>query len=324
MPLPLKTRVFWVLYRTFDVAPAMQQPADKVRTASNRRAKSLAMPGSKAIVGRTDPRVSVRDDTATLPDGTVLPIRVYRPSTASAGERLPVVVNFHGGGWVSGNIQQSEWWASSVAGEAGVVVVSVGYRLAPENPFPGPPEDCYAATAWVAEHADDLGVDATRLGVMGDSAGGNLAAVISLMARDRSGPAIALQVLIYPSVDFVGEYPSEQENAHAPVLSKKDLDNVPDLYFHNTELDRADPYASPLRAKHEGLPPALVQTAQYDPLRDQGVAYTAALREAGVEVRYTNYVNAVHGYISLPGVVPAAKQALGEAAAEIRSRLGRG
>ncbi|WP_375483626.1 alpha/beta hydrolase [uncultured Jatrophihabitans sp.] len=324
MPLPLRTRVFWGLYRTFDVAPAMQQPADKVRKAADRRAKSLALPGSRFIVGRTDPRVTVRDDTATLPDGTALPIRVYRPGAAPSGERLPVVLNFHGGGWVSGNMRQSEWWASSVAAEAGVVVVSVGYRLAPEHPYPSPPEDCYAATVWVAEHAADLGVDAERLAVMGDSAGGNLAAVVAMMARDRSGPAIALQVLLYPSVDFVGDYPSEDENAHAPVLAKKDLDNVPDLYFHGTDHERGEPYASPLRGTHENLPPALIQTAQYDPLRDHGLAYAAALREAGVAARHTNYVNAVHGYISLPGVVPAARQALGEAAAEIRSALGAG
>ena len=318
----MKTRVFWALFRILDRAPTMQQPVEKVRTASDRLAKSLSMPGAALLVGRTDPRVTVRDDTATLADGAVLPIRIYRPTAASAGEQLPVVVNFHGGGWVSGNIQQSQWWASSVAGEAGVVVVSVGYRLAPERPYPGPPEDCYAATAWVAEHAAALGVDASRLGVMGDSAGGNLAAVVSMMARDRSGPAIALQVLIYPSVDFVGDYPSEEENAHAPVLGKKDLDNVPNLYFHGTDLDRADPYASPIRGKHQDLPPAVIQTAQYDPLRDHGLAYSAALREAGVPVRLTNYVGAVHGYISLPGVVPAAKQALGEVAAEIRTRLG--
>ena len=321
MPLPLKTRVFWALFRTLDRAPTMQQPADKVRTASDRLAKSLSMPGATLLVGRTDPRVTVRDDTATLPDGTVLPIRVYRPAAAPA-ERLPVVVNFHGGGWVSGNIQQSEWWTSSIAAEAGVVVVSVGYRLAPEHPFPAPPEDCYAATVWVAQHADALGVDAAQLAVMGDSAGGNLAAVVSMMARDRSGPPIALQVLIYPSVDFVGDYPSEAENANAPVLAKKDLDNVPNLYFHGTDLDRATPYASPLRGTHHDLPPALIQTAEYDPLRDHGRAYAAVLREAGVAVRYTNYVNAVHGYISLPGVVPAAKQALAEAAFEIRSQLG--
>ncbi len=314
--------MFWALYRTLETAPAMQQPADKVRRASDRRAKSLAAPGSTLIVGRTDPRVTVRDDTATLPDGAVLPIRIYRPAAAAAGEQLPVVVNFHGGGWVSGNIQQSQWWASSISAEAGVVVVSIGYRLAPEHPFPIPAEDCYQATAWVAQHADELHVDAARLGVMGDSAGGNLAAVVSMMARDRSGPSIALQVLIYPSVDMAGDFPSETENATAPVLGKRDLDNVPELYFHGTGLDRADPYASPIRGKHHDLPPAIIQTAQYDPLRDHGTAYAAALREAGGSARLTNYLGAVHGYISLPGVVPAARQALGEAAAEIRTQLG--
>ena len=322
MPLPLKTRVFWALFQTLDRAPVMQQPADKVRKASNRLAASLSVPGASLLVGRTDPRVTVRDDTATIADGTVLPIRVYRPRAAAPGERLAVVVNFHGGGWVSGNIAQSEWWCSSVAAEAGVVVVSVDYRLAPEHPFPVPTEDCYAATQWVSRHADELNVDAARLGVMGDSAGGNLAAVVSMMARDRSGPAIALQVLIYPSVDLVGDFPSEAENAAAPVLGKRDLDNVPDLYFHGTGLDRADPYASPIRGKHHDLPPALIQTAQYDPLRDHGTAYAAALREAGGSARLTNYLGAVHGYISLPGVVPAARQALGEAAAEIRAQLG--
>src|SRR5205807_5350100 len=132
-------------------------------------------------------------------DGAVLPLRIYRPKAPSTG-RLPVVVNFHGGGWVSGNARQSEWWCAGVAAQAAVVVVSVEYRLAPEYRFPVPVEDCYAATAWVAANAASLGVDANRLGVMGDSAGGNLAAAVALMARDRRGPRIALQVLMYPSV----------------------------------------------------------------------------------------------------------------------------
>jgi acetyl esterase len=229
-----------------------------------------------------------------------------------------VVLNFHGGGWVSGNIRQSEWWASSIAARSGAAVVSVEYRLAPEHPFPTPVEDCYAATVWVAQHAGELGLDATRLAVMGDSAGGNIAAVVCLMARDRGEPHIALQVLIYPGTDFLTEFPSKTENAEAPILCKKDVDNAHRLYFHGSDGDRADPYASPLRAKHHDLPPALVQTAQYDPIRDEGAAYADALRQAGVAVRYTNYVDAVHGYISLPGAVPMARQALAEAATAIR------
>jgi acetyl esterase len=231
------------------------------------------------------------------------------------------VLNFHGGGWVSGNLRQSEWWASSIAARSGAVVVSVDYRLAPEHPFPTPVEDCYAATKWVTEHADELGVDARRVAVMGDSAGGNIAAVVCLMARDRGGPHISLQVLIYPGVDFLTEFPSKLENADAPILGKKDVDNAHRLYFHGSSGDRADPYASPLRAKHADLPPAVIQTAQYDPIRDEGAAYAQALREAGVPVRYTNYVDAVHGYISLPHVVPAARQALAEAATAIREGL---
>ncbi|MBE7188207.1 alpha/beta hydrolase [Jatrophihabitans endophyticus] len=311
MSLPLKTRVFWALYKTFEFAPAMQQPADKVRKASDLRKKMLALGPSRPVVGGTNKGAFAVESSLTLDDGTELPLRIHRP-TASPQGPLPVVVNFHGGGWVSGDVHQSEWWASSVAAEAKVVVVSVEYRLAPENPFPIPPEDCYAATRWTAGHAVELGIDPAKLAVMGDSAGGNLAAVVSMMARDRGGPAVALQVLLYPSVDLVGSYASEDENAHAPVLGKKDLDNVPRLYFHGVETEMSDPYASPLRGKHEGLPPAVIQTAQYDPLRDQGYAYADALRAAGVPVRHTNYVRAVHGYISLPGVVPAAHQALAE------------
>jgi acetyl esterase len=205
-----------------------------------------------------------------------------------------------------------------VAGGADVVVVSVEYRLAPDHPFPVPLEDCYAATRWVAEHGAELGVDGARLVVMGDSAGGNLAAAVALMARDRGGPPIALQVLIYPSVAPGADFPSKHENATAPVLGAKDVENTPRLYLLGTDTDVTDPYVSPLYAAHHDLPPALIQTAQYDPLRDQGPAYAAALRAAGVEVRLTNYVNAVHGYASLPGISPSAGQALAEVVDTIR------
>ena len=311
MGLPLKTKVFWALYKTLEFSPPMQQPADTVRRASNKRMKLAALPMNRPILGGTNPRSFAIDSSFTLADGTELELRVYRPSSSPSGP-LPVVVNFHGGGWVSGDVRQSEWWASSVAADAKVVVVSVEYRLAPEHPFPVPVEDCYAATCWVVEHAVELGIDPTRVAVMGDSAGGNLAAVVSMVARDRGGPQIALQLLLYPSVDLVGDYPSAVENANAPVLTKKDLDNVPRLYFHGVETEMSDPYASPLFGKHEDLPPAVIQTAQYDPLRDQGYAYARALRAAGVAVRHTNYVRAVHGYISMPGAVPAAHQALAE------------
>jgi acetyl esterase len=320
VPIPLRTAVFWTAYRLVDRAPVMQQPVDKVRKASDLRNRLLRLPAARLVAGRTHRGVEVVETAAKASDGTALPLRLHRPRGRD-GETLPVVLNFHGGGWVSGDVRQSEWWASSVAALAGVVVVSVEYRLAPEHPFPGPPEDCYDATAWVAEHADELGVDPQRLAVMGDSAGGNLAAVVSLMARDRGGPAIAAQVLMYPSVDLAGDFPSERENANAPIVTSKDVANTPGLYFHGSTREMSDPYASPLRADHHGLPPALIQTAQHDPLRDHGPAYADALRAAGVPVRLTNYVDAVHGYVSVPGVVPAARQALGEAVAFLREQL---
>lgn len=317
--IPVRTAVAWRLITLLDRAPVLQQPPEKVRTASNHRRALLRIPGAGLVVGRTHPGASTRDATATLQDGTRLAVRVYRPRGRSG--RLPVVVNFHGGGFVSGDIRQSEWWCSSIAAKAGVVVVSVEYRLAPEHPFPAPVDDCYAATEWIVEHAGDLDVDPTRLAVMGDSAGANLAAVVCLLARDRSGPAIALQVLVYPPVDMAREFLSERENANAPVLQLADHENAPRLYIHGTDADLADPRISPLRADHHDLPPALIQTAQHDILRDHGAVYADALRAAGVPVQYTNYPDAVHGFISLPGIVPDAARALAEAVATVRGHL---
>jgi acetyl esterase len=318
--LPLRLAAFWAVYRHLE-HPVMQQPPERVRRASDLRNRALGLPGAWLITGRPHPDAEISEDAATLADGTTLPLRIYRPR--GVGGELPVVVNFHGGGFVSGNARQSEWWASSVAARAGVVVISVEYRLAPEHPFPGPGEDCYAATVWVAEHAERLGVDAGRLAVMGDSAGGNLAAVVSLMARDRGGPQIGLQVLIYPAADFVGEYASKRENRTGPLLTDGDVENVVRLYFRDSNAERGDPYASPLRAEHSDLPPALVQTAHHDPIRDEGRAYADALRRAGVQVRYTEYVDAAHGYISVPNLVPSARQALAETVTTIRETFGR-
>jgi acetyl esterase len=311
-------RVFAALLAAVDRQPLAQLRPEQIVAARVKRERLAALPGSQLIVGRPDPGSWAADSTIELPEGVVLPVRIHRPVGGGA-TRLPVVLNFHGGGFVGGDSRQSEWWCSSIAAQAGVVVVSVDYRLAPESPFPGPPEDCYAATVWAVAHADELGVDASRLAVMGDSAGGNLAAAVCLMARDRSGPAIALQVLVYPAVEMVEKFASEAENAHAPILSARDVDGFSRLYLAGG--DGADPRWSPLRGEHHGLPAALIQTAQHDPLRDQGAAYAAALRSAGVATRLSNYVDAVHGFISLPGLVPVARQALAEAVAELEAAL---
>ncbi|HJQ42639.1 MAG TPA: alpha/beta hydrolase [Jatrophihabitantaceae bacterium] len=320
MPVPLRMAAFWSVYKVLDRRPVFQQPPDKVRKAANRRSLLMGMPLAWPIVGRTHSGVRVEHGRAVAGDGTELRLRIHRPKNAGDGP-LPVVVNFHGGGWVSGDLKHSEWWASTMAAEAEVLVISVDYRLAPEHAFPGPAEDCYDATTWIADHADELGADRHRLAVMGDSAGGNLAAVVTLMARDRGAPDIALQLLIYPTVDLAHSYPSVDENANAPILGRKDIRRNAGNYFHNSAGDRTDPYASPLRAKHEGLPPALVQTAQFDPLRDEGAAYAEALRAAGVDAQYTNYLDAVHGYISLPGLVPEARKALTDAIEFVRRSL---
>ena len=309
MAIPVRAPLAWKTLARLSSTSLTQLPAEDVRAAAEQRRRLLELPGMSLVVGRAHSDVLIVTKSARAADGVALPVRVYRPAD-SIDEVLPLVVNYHGGGFVSGDPKQSEWWCSSIAHDARVVVVSVDYRLAPEHPYPTPVEDCYAATAWAVERAADLGADGTRTAVMGDSAGGNLAAVVSLMARDRGGPRIALQVLLYPAVDLVNSYPSEDENEFAPILGKADL-RAHELYCPGRQ---SEPYASPLFAAHENLPPALIQTAEHDPLRDQGTAYAEALRRAGVAVRLTNYVDAVHGYASVPGLVPSARQALGEAA----------
>ncbi|MGN6607089.1 MAG: alpha/beta hydrolase [Jatrophihabitans sp.] len=320
MTVARRTRLAWRVIELLEGGSVMQQPPERILRARRRRQRMSRLPGGWLLTGRPDARARIEPGELRLDDGTVLPIRTYRPKDAGRGP-LPVVVNFHGGGWVSGDPYQSEWWCAGVAAKAGVVVVSVDYRLAPEYRFPVPAEDCYAATAWVVANATSLNVDPERVAVMGDSAGGNLAAAVCLMARDRGGPAIALQVLIYPSVDLAHRLPSETENANGPVLYKADLENTPRVYLRDVEADATNPYVSPLLGDAGGLPPAIIQTAQHDPLRDHGPAYAEHLRASGVEVRLTNYADGVHGYISLPGIVPVAAEALEDAAREIREML---
>ncbi len=318
MAVPARIRYLWRVIALLERTGSSSDDPRSVRADRERRQRLTRLPVAWIVTGRPDRAVQIEERSAQLSDGTVVPLRVYRPR--GTGDRdLPVVLNFHGGGWVSGDARQSEWWCSKVAAGAGIAVVSVDYRLAPEHPFPTPVEDCYAATAWVVDHAEELQVDASRIAVMGDSAGGNLAAAVSLIARDRGGPPIAAQVLIYPCVELVRGFPSEVENAHGPVLTKAAMD----LYsrYYRDGSDGTHPYASPLRAEHANLPRALIQTAQHDPLRDQGVAYAAALRAAGVPVRLTNYEHAVHGYASMPGFVPQAHKAVAEVVAELHEVL---
>lgn len=256
----------------------------------------------------------VEDRTLPGPDGEI-PVRIYAPNSDSP---LPVLVFFHGGGWVIGSIETHDTTCRQLAAGTSCLVVSVDYRLAPENPFPAAPDDCYAATVWVAEHAAEIGGDPARIAVGGDSAGGNLAAVIALMARDRGGPNLAHQLLIYPVTDYAFETPSYSENAEGYMLTQPMM-----KWFWNHYLadpaDGAGEWASPLRAANlSGLPPATVLTAEFDPLRDEGEAYAKRLGEAGVKTQLTRYDGVFHGFFGMGAMIDKAVAAVDEASSALR------
>jgi acetyl esterase len=262
----------------------------------------------------------VEDRTIPGPAGEI-PVRVYRPN---AGDGLPVVVYFHGGGWVCGSLKTHDNVCRSLANGVGAVVVSVDYRMAPEDKFPAAVDDAFAATQWVHEHAAELGVDAARLAVAGDSAGGNLAAVVSLLARDAGGPPIAFQLLVYPVTDHEFTSRSMEENAEGYFLTRGDMQWFFSHYLRS-DADGDDPRVSPIRASDlRNLPPALVITAEYDPLRDQGKAYAEALRAAGNEVEAVSYDGMFHGFFGMDAMIDVAKVALDDAADALRRHLGVG
>ena len=274
---------------------------------------------TKRLFGTRQPGVDVADRTVRSRSGHHVPVRVYRPAVA-ADASPPVVMLFHGGGWAVGSLDAYDAIASRVAADVGAVVVSVDYRLAPDHPYPAGLRDAWDATVWVVEHAGDLGVDGARLAVLGDSAGGNLAAVVCQRARDEGGPAIRHQSLVYPATDLTERDDLVAPDARTPVLSERLLRGFRSFYLG--DADPGDPAVSPLLAADlSGLPPALVVTAEHDPLRGQGRAYAAALASAGVPTRATDYVGMVHGFLSFPGVARGAAQAFAEIAQELRVHL---
>lgn len=245
---------------------------------------------------KPEPVAKVEDRLIPGPVGQI-PIRVYTPQGT---EPFPVLIFFHGGGFVLGSIKIYEELCRALTNGADCIVVSVDYRVAPEHKFPAAVEDCYAATKWVAGNAKAIGGDPTHIAVGGDSAGGNLAAVVSLMARDQGTPPLVYQLLVYPTTSFALDTPSCQENADGYFLTRDDMVWFRNLYLRSN-ADRNDPYASPLQAQDlRGLPSALVITAEFDPLRDEGEAYAARLREADVAVVCTRYNGMIHGFLSMP------------------------
>lgn len=276
--------------------------------------QALAMMGAQRAEG-VDEVASLRDIEIPGPAGAV-PARVYVPDAGPSP--LPVVVYFHGGGWVLGGIESHDGTCRSLANASGAVVVSVDYRLAPEHPFPAAVEDCWAATVWVAEHAVELGADGSRLAVAGDSAGGNLAAVVALLARDAGAPAVRGQLLVYPVTDASMSHPSIEENGEGYFLTKADMDW---FYGHYAPDRPADWRLSPLLADCSGAPPALVLTAEFDPLRDEGEAYAQRLGDAGVPVEVSRKNGLIHGFFGMTAAVDEARRSMDEAAAALRRWL---
>jgi acetyl esterase len=257
----------------------------------------------------------VADRTLPGPAGEI-PVRVYRPSEEAA---LPVLIFFHGGGWVIGSLDTHDNTCRALANAAGCIVVSVDYRLAPEHTFPAAVDDAFAATRWAAEHVADIGGDPARVAVGGDSAGGNLTAVVALLAREAGDLSLRFQLLVYPVTDYEFDSQSMRDNATGYFLER---DSMRWFYRHylTGEADADDWRASPLRARDlAGLPPAFVITAEYDPLRDQGEAYARRLGDAGVPVELRRYDGVFHGFFGMRDLMEPAREAFDAAAKALRA-----
>ncbi len=277
-------------------------------------ARQAAIDGLAQWKGEPEPLPKVEDLRLNGPDGAI-PIRIYWPERL---EPSPALVYFHGGGWVVCDLDTHDVICRAIARRSGAVVVSVDYRLAPEHKFPAAVIDCYAATRWVSENAERLGIDPLRISVGGDSAGGNLAAVVSLQSRNEAGPHIAQQILVYPVTDLSSfGTPSYEEFAEGYGLTASEMEWFRAHYLARPG-DARCVHASPLLAPDlRGLPPALVITAECDPLRDEGEAYARRLAEAGVRVRQTRYAGMIHPFFSLSGGVTQAREAIAEIAAAV-------
>lgn len=239
-----------------------------------------------------------------------IPLRIYTPAGQAP---FPVLVYFHGGGWVIGNLEMEESICRTLANRADCVVVSVDYRLAPEHLFPAAAEDAYAATLWVANHAAELNADRDRLAVGGESAGGNLAAVVAQMARDRQSLSLVYQLLFYPVIQYRFDTPSYRQNSKDYLLTKPLMKWFWDCYLPSA-ADGKNPYASPMFAKTlHNLPPALIITAELDILRDEAELYGDRLQAAGVPVKISHYNGTIHGFVNLAKKLPQGLSALEEA-----------
>jgi acetyl esterase len=282
---------------------------NQVLTPAGMRAEAIAR--ARMLQSRPVDVARVEEMKIPGPDGEI-PIRVYWPEENGP---LPVLVYYHGGGWVIGNLDTNDSLSRLLANKASAVVVSVDYRLAPEHRFPAAVDDCYAALEWVSRNADKLNVDASRIAFGGGSAGGNLTAAVALMARDRAGPRLAYQVMFYPATNLLDlSTNSHRDFGDGYGLTREHIEFFRDSYLPEVE-DRKNPYASPLLAENlEGLPPAIVITAGFDVLRDEGVAYAERLEAAGVPTASVEYPSMIHGFVSMDRVFGEAEDAIDAAA----------
>ncbi|MSQ13279.1 MAG: alpha/beta hydrolase [Dehalococcoidia bacterium] len=298
MPLDPQARKLLDQMAALGAPPLGTLPAPQARAAMKGRP---TMPG---------PAVYRSENYYVAGPAGAVPIRIYTPLGAGP---FPALVWYHGGGWVFGDLDGADGTARHLCVGAGCVVVSVDYRLAPEAKFPAAADDCYAAAAWTVKNASMLNVDPKKVAVGGDSAGGNLAAAVTLMARDRNGPKLAAQVLAYPVTDWNFSTKSYTKNANGYLLTKSAM-----VWFWDEYLSKAsdidNPYAAPMKAKSlKGLPPALVLTAEFDPLRDEGEAYATRLQKDGVRTVYTLYPGMIHGFFGMSAVLDKGKQAVRQA-----------
>lgn len=277
------------------------QPDRTIPVAERRATAAATAAMQAAVMTIPEPLADERDEVIDAGDHQI-PVRIYRPSDG----RLPCILFIHGGGWWGGTIEQSDPTCRRRASAIGCVVVSVDYRLAPEYRYPAGLDDCWAALAWVFDRAEELDIDPDRIAVEGQSAGGNLAAATTLLVRDRGGPGLVAQVLEVPVTDATMSQPSVQEFAEGYGFGKADLAECIELYLG--DHDRTDPLASPLHGELRDLPPALIITAECDPLRDEGEAYAARLADAGSPVEVRRMAGQVHGSAELDRIVPDAAQ----------------
>jgi acetyl esterase len=293
--LPLKLQIL-----LFYIHRIQNADFSKLKPASIRRANAKAWKMQKRVAEYPSPNMEKVDDLEIpVRDGTQIPVRIYRPTNA---DNLRTIVFYHGGGFVLRNIDSHDDLCRRIAKKTSALVISVGYRLAPEFKFPTPVYDCYDALLWANQNAANYGGNPNNLVVMGDSAGGNLAAVTSILSRDENGPKIAKQVLIYPAADAQLNHPSIERFKDGYLLTKDMMHWFVDHYAKTPE-DKLNPLMSPLLTEDlSDLPPAFVSTSDHDPLKDEGEAYYRKLSAAGNEAIFKEYKNTIHGFANIPRI----------------------